>query len=301
MNSQSKLPTAILNGYLVIFFVYMFAPLIVMSLAAFNSYDYPSVTQWRGWTLKWFGALMQDERILEGVRNSFIVALGVIAISLPLGLSGAFILTRLSSRWNGLLYGVMVSPILTPGIILGISTLIFWRNFDVAGGLFLTILAQSSFIASYSMLMFMARLQRQDRVLEEAALDLGASNVLVFRSITLPFLYPTIVTAAVIAFLQSIENYNTTVFAIGGDWTLVTEIGSRFRFGLSPVINVIGVIFVVITVAAAAGYAYYQERERKRAVALARERKAADRKLAGGADGADGIGHENSFPVPAGA
>ena len=112
------------------------------------------------------------------------------------------------------------------------------------------------------------RLQRQDRVLEEAALDLGASSFFMFRRITLPFLAPTIVTAAVIAFLQSIENYNTTVFAIGGDWTLVTEIGSRFRFGLSPVINVIGVLFVLVTVLAATVYTIQKERERKRKAAM---------------------------------
>ena len=115
------------------------------------------------------------------------------------------------------------------------------------------------------MLMFMARLQRQDRMLEEAALDLGASTFMVFRRITLPFLAPTIFTAAVIAFLQSIENYNTTVFAIGGNWTLVTEIGSRFRFGLSPVINVIGVIFVAITIVAASAYTLLRQREARRA------------------------------------
>jgi spermidine/putrescine transport system permease protein len=254
----------LLDAYILLFFVYLFAPLLVMSLAAFNDYQYPSVTQWRGLTLRWFGELARDGRMGQGVVNSLIIALGVIALSLPFGLAGALILTRLQSRWNGLLYGILVSPILTPGIILGISTLIFWRNFGVGGGLLLACVAQSSFIASYSMLLFMARLQRQDRTLEEAALDLGASNVMVFRRITLPFLAPTVATAAVIGLLQSIENYNTTVFAIGGDWTLVTEIGSRFRFGLSPVINVIGVIFVAITVLAAVTWTLIRERERRR-------------------------------------
>lgn len=260
---EGRWANVVLNTYLVIFFVYLFAPLAVMALAAFNAYDYPSVTQWRGWTLKWFGELAGDQRILQGLWNSIIVGIGVIVISIPLGLAGAFILTRLQSRWNGVLYGALVSPILTPGIILGISTLIFWRNFEVPGGLFIAMMAQSTFIASYSMLLFMARLQRQDRSLEEAALDLGASSFLVFRRITIPFLAPTIFTAAVIAFLQSIENYNTTVFAIGGNWTLVTEIGSRFRFGLSPVINVIGVIFVVLTIVAATIYVILKERDRK--------------------------------------
>ncbi len=258
----------ILKVYIGVFFIYLFAPLLVMSLAAFNAYDYPSITQWRGWTLQWFGELAEDQRILQGIVNSLIVAVGVIVISLPLGLSGAFILTRLQSRYNNILYAILVSPLLMPGIILGISTLIFWGRFSVPGGLLLTVLAQASFIASYSMLLFMARLQRQDRVLEEAALDLGASSFFMFRRITLPFLAPTIVTAAVIAFLQSIENYNTTVFAIGGDWTLVTEIGSRFRFGLSPVINVIGVLFVLVTVLAATVYTIRKERERKRKAAM---------------------------------
>ena len=257
----------VLNAYLVIFFTYLFAPLLVMSLAAFNDFPYPSVTQWRGWTLKWFGALADDTRMWQGVIHSLIIAAGVIALALPLGLAGALILTRWQSRWNGLAYGVMVSPILTPGIILGISTLIFWQNFGVGGGKFVAMVAQSTFIASYSMLMFMARLQRQDRTLEEAALDLGASPAMVLRRITLPFLAPTMFTAAVIGFLQSIENYNTTVFAIGGDWTLVTEIGSRFRFGLSPVINVIGVIFVAVTVIAAAVYVALKQREQQRAKA----------------------------------
>ena len=252
---------AILTGYLVLFYVYLFAPLVIMSLAAFNAYPYPSVTQWQGWTLQWFPALMADERMWQGALHSLVIGLGVIVISLPLGLAGALLLTRLESRWTGLLYGIMVSPILTPGIILGISTLIFWGRLGVGAGKLTATIAQSTFIAAYAMLLFMARLQRQDRTLEEAALDLGASSFLVFRRITLPFLAPTIATAAVIGFLQSLENYNTTVFSIGGDWTLVTEIGSRFRFGLSPVINAIGVIFVVVTVIAASLYVLARQRE----------------------------------------
>ncbi|MFO0992439.1 MAG: ABC transporter permease [Hyphomicrobiales bacterium] len=259
--ARRKWSGLLLNAYLVLFFVYLFAPLVVMSLAAFNAYSQPSITQWHGWTLKWFGALASDQRILEGLFNSILIGAGVVVAAVPLGLAGALLLTRVEGRYNGILYGVMVSPILTPGIILGISTLVFWRNFGVAGGLLLAGTAQATFIASYSMLMFMARLQRQDRTLEEAALDLGASPWLLFRRVTLPFLMPTIATAAVIGFLQSIENYNTTVFAIGGDWTLVTEIGSRFRFGLTPVINAIGVIFVALTIIGAVAWTVLRRRE----------------------------------------
>lgn len=240
---------ALLNGYLLVFFAYMFLPLGFMVIAAFNAAPTPSVTDWQGFTLRWFAELPQDKRFVQGLWHSLAIAGGVIAFSIPLGLSGAFILTRMQSRATTVLYTVLVSPVLIPGIVLGVTTMIFWRDyFGLQAGLFTAMIAQTSFIASYCMLMFMARLQRQDRVLEEAALDLGATPMLVFRRITIPFLMPTILTACVISFLQSIENYNTTFFAIGSSWTLVTEIGSRMRFGLSPMINAIGVIFIAITI-----------------------------------------------------
>ncbi|GGE92824.1 ABC transporter permease [Stappia taiwanensis] len=252
---------AILNGYLVLFFAYMFLPLLFMVVAAFNANPTPSVTDWQGFSFRWFAELPQDERFLQGLVHSLAIAIGVIVIAIPLGLAGALVLTRLQSRGTTVLYTVLVSPILTPGIVLGATTMIFWRDaFGVQAGLLTATIAQAGFIASYCMLMFMARLQRQDRVLEEAALDLGASSVFVFRRITLPFLMPTILTASVISFLQSIENYNTTFFAIGSSWTLVTEIGARMRFGLSPVVNVIGVIFVAITIVAATAWVLSRRR-----------------------------------------
>ena len=273
----------VLTLYLGVFFLYLFVPLGIMVLAAFNANSTPSATDWQGFTLDWFTGrfddggnlevrgLPQDARFLQGLWHSLLIALGAIVISIPLGLSGALLLTRLQSRANTLLYTLMVSPILMPGIVLGVSTMIFWRDmFGVEAGLFTAMVAQSVFISSFCMLMFMARLQRQDRLLEEAGLDLGASPFLVFRRITLPFLMPTIATAAVIAFLQSFENYNTTFFAIGGSWTLVTEIGARMRFGLSPVVNALGVIFVVITVVAAVAYVMLRRRAGARARAMGR-------------------------------
>ena len=272
---------AILNLYMLLFFLYLFVPLLIMVFAAFNSNDTPSITDWNGFTLDWFTGgfdaegdvvvrgLPQETRFLQGLWHSIVIALGVIVISIPLGLSGALLLTRLDTNASTLLYTILVSPILIPGIVLGVSTMIFWRDvFGVEAGLFTAMVAQSVFIASYCMLLFMARLQRQDRVLDEAALDLGASSFMVFRRITLPFLAPTIATATVIAFLQSIENYNTTFFAIGGSWTLVTEIGARMRFGVSPVINAIGVIFVTFTVIAAVTYVLLKRRADAKASAV---------------------------------
>lgn len=242
----------LLKVYLGLFFFVLFAPIVIMVVAAFNAYPSPSITVWQGVTLKWFAAIFQDARMMTGLFNSLLIACGVIAIAIPLGLAGALLLTRLESRANGILYTILVAPIMIPGIVLGVTTMIFWRDaFGVDAGLFTAMMAQTGFIASYCLLMFMARLARQDRSLDEAAADLGATPFFTFRRVTLPFLSPTIGMASVLAFLQSIENFPTTFFAIGPDYTLVTEIASRMRFGLSPMINAIGVIFIVVTVVAA--------------------------------------------------
>lgn len=264
MSQSGPGSTWVLRLYMAVFFAYMFLPLGVMVAAGVNDYSPPSITVWRGFTLRWFSEFWADARMWSGLVNSLAIAAAVVALALPMGLAGALLLTQLGRRTAGLVYTVMVSPLLTPGIIIGISTVIFWRNLNVTAGLFTAILAQSAFIASYAMLMFMARLQRQDTTLEEAALDLGATRARAFRRITVPFLKPTIVTAAVIAFLQSFENYNTTIFSIGGNHTLVTEIGARMRFGISPIVNAIGILFIIVTVICAIAWAALRQRERLR-------------------------------------
>jgi spermidine/putrescine transport system permease protein len=241
--------------YLVMFFGYLFLPLAVMSAATFNDSRFPTILPWAGTTLKWFGALLDDKQMWQALVNSLVVGLGVIAVSLPTGVAAALLLTSLHDRARNVVYAVMVSPLLTPGVIIGISTLVFWdRAFGMPGGILLTVLAQATFITGYVMLMVLARLQRFDPTLEEAALDLGATHVQVFRRITLPFLAPSLATGAVIAFLQSFENYNTTLFVKGLDTTLTVYLASQVRTGLTPAVNALGVILIGLTVIGAVLY-----------------------------------------------
>lgn len=253
------------GAYLGLFFLYLFLPLIVMSAATFNTSRFPTVTPWMGFTLGWFAALWADHRMWAALGTSLVVAAGVIALAVPLGLAAALLLDRLHSRARTFLYALMVSPLLTPGVIVGISTLVFWRQwFGVSGGLFLTIVAQSSFIAAYAMLLFLARLQRFDATLEEAALDLGATHGQVFRRITLPYLMPAILSAAFLAFLQSFENYNTTLFVRGLDTTLTVYIASKVRTGLTPAVNALSLILIALTVLGAIAYEVLRRREARR-------------------------------------
>jgi spermidine/putrescine transport system permease protein len=268
----------ILNAYIWAFLAFMFAPLVLMIIASFNDASPPSVTDWRGLTGKWYAFFWMSEaelradpvlRALDRDRfigcfgNSLQVAAVVVPLSLILGLSGAVMLTRWRSRANGLLWWVLLSPMLAPGIVLGLSALVFWSRLGVGAGLFTIMMAQVTFVAGYPMLILMARLQRQPVELEEAALDLGATPFLVFRRITLPFLLPALASAAVIALLSSIENYNTTMFAKGGACTFATEIGamSRNPNGHPPVINAVGSVIILITVSAALVHAVLTRRE----------------------------------------
>jgi spermidine/putrescine transport system permease protein len=272
----------VLGLYLLLFFIYMFGPLVIMTLAAFNDSPYPTVTTWQGWTFRWFGVLFTNDEMWVAIQNSVLIGVGVMLLSVPCGLAGALLLTRmrLSKTSHNIIYGVLVSPVLAPGILLGISTLIFWQNFGIGGGIGLAMVAQTSFISAYCMLLFMARLQRFDITLEEAALDLGASHTQVFRRILLPFLRPVIVTACVLAFLQSLENYNTTVFAIGGGRTMMIEIASNVRHGLTPMVNALAVVLIGCTVLLAFAYEIHRRIELKRAGRRASAARAADEKPA---------------------
>ncbi len=258
-NSLIRIAT---KGYLLVFFGYMFLPLVFMVIAAFNTPGIPQAIPFEGFTFKWFDRLFGNEPLWAAVLNSVIIGCGVICLSTFLGLAGALLLTRLQTKARTFIYGVLVSPLLTPGIILGISTLVFWNNLGVGGGLFLATLAQGTFISAYCMLLFMARLQRFDHDLEEAALDLGASHQQVFWKITVPFLKPTILTGAVIAFLQSFENFNTTVFAIGTDTTMTIQLASMARLSLTPEVNALAVIFIGLTVVIAIFYELKRRAER---------------------------------------
>jgi spermidine/putrescine transport system permease protein len=127
------------------------------------------------------------------------------------------------------------------------------------------------------MLIFMSRLQRFDRTQEEAALDLGATRTQVFFHVLLPFLKPAILSAAVLAFLSSFENYNTTTFAILAEKTLTTALAGRVRQGTTPAISALAVLIIGVTLAGALLYELLRRREQRRDEARAMAAAAAER------------------------
>lgn len=264
--------------YLLIFFTYLFGPLLMMSATAFNDNAYPQVTPWGGFTFKWFEELINDDFMVAGFINSLVIGVGVICMAVPFGLAGALMLSQMHHRVRGIYYVIVLSPILTPGLIIGISTLVFWDWMGVMfdadfespfyNGIWLTILGQATFISSYTMLIFLARLQRFDTTLEEAALDLGATRNQVFWQILVPFLKPALISAAVLAFLTSFENYNTTVFTIQAESTLTTVLASKVRLGITPAVSALAVLIIGLTLIGATVHEILRRRENTKSVKI---------------------------------
>jgi len=284
--SSKLVMRGMIGFYIFLFFLYLFGPLLVMSVTAFNTSSYPQAVPFEGFTLDWFVKLWNDRAMMSGLWNSIIIGLGVVALSVPVGLAASIIMSQIYHRARGLFYLITISPVLTPGVIIGISTVIFWKDVlsvtDVTKavfykGIILAIFGQASFVSAYALLIIMARLQRFDRAQEEAALDLGASYPQVFWHILLPFLKPALISAAVIGFLSSFENYNTTTFAILADKTLVTVLAGQVRQGTTPALSALAVIIIGISLAGAITFEILKRREERQAERAKESAKMAER------------------------
>ena len=284
---SGHLMNALLGIYIFIFFTYLFGPLLIMSVTAFNSAEFPSITPWECFSWRWFNegkiaydgqklaGLATDWRLHDGFISSLIIGIGVVILSVPIGLAASIVLTQVHSRLRTIFYSISIMPVLFPGVIIGISTVVLWDRIATIGGegfisdlgrngIFLTILGQTCFISTYCFLIFVARLQRFDQTQEEAALDLGATQTQVFFKILIPYLMPAIASSAVIAFLASFENYNTTVFSILSDQTLTTVIASKVRLGISPAISALALVIILLTLMLAIAYEVIRRREYKK-------------------------------------
>ncbi|HYR00212.1 MAG TPA: ABC transporter permease [Casimicrobiaceae bacterium] len=260
---RSRLERLAVGGYVVAFFVFLFLPLAVVAIFAFNDANYPA-PPWRGFTLDWFTGgsgrtgLFADRALLASIWTSVVVAFWVTVLAVAGGTVNAFLLERARFRGKAALSLAMLAPLVIPGVILGISILAFASRLarfadDAFGleleflrpGLPLVVAGQFSFIVSIATLTIAARLKRFDSALEEAALNLGATRAAVLRTVTLPYLRPALVGAAAIAFLMSFENFNTTLMLVGSDPPLTIMMYGRMREGASPVLNAVSLFLMV--------------------------------------------------------
>lgn len=253
------------RGYVLLFFIYLAAPLAAATAFAFNDSLFPS-PPWMGFTLDWFFSdtdpkigMFHDRRLMRGLQNSLFIGVIVSSLSVAVGTSNAFLFERKVFPGKTLLYILMIIPLVIPGVILGISILVFASSIanqveDAWGydwsllrpGLLLVILGQFSFLTTITTLVIGARLRKFDVAMEEAALNLGASRLRVLATVTLPFLKPALIAALLVGFLVSFENFNTTLMLVGSDAPLTITMYDRIaKVGSTPVLNAVSLFLIV--------------------------------------------------------
>lgn len=267
--------------FTLLYFVFLFAPLVVTMILAFNNSMFPSLP-WKGFTLAWFfgegpekTGLFYDKMNLRAIATSFKVAISVSILSVAVGTMAAFLFEQEDFKFKGALYFLMIAPLVIPGVILGISILLFSTTVGLfientfgidikilRPGFWLIVLGQFSFITTIVTMTISARLKKFDRALEEAASDLGANRFEVIRLITLRYLKPSIIGGAAIAFLMSFENFNTTTFLISSQPTLPIILYQQVRDGSTPVINAISFILIMSVSIIAVANLYYGSKEK---------------------------------------
>jgi spermidine/putrescine transport system permease protein len=230
--------------------VYAFLHLPVLILIAF-SFNESRFAVWTGFSWRWYQALADDPRILRALGNSLIVAIVSTAVATALGTLAAYAMRRFPGRGNRALDQALRVSLVTPEIVTGVSLLAFFQwAFRFAGlglGLHTIIIAHVAFSMAFVLLVVRARLGSLDPALEEAAMDLGASQWSAFFRVTLPLLRPGILAAALLAFILSFDDYVITSLVAGvGSETLPMVIYSMARRGISPVVNALSALLVVV-------------------------------------------------------
>ncbi len=228
-------------------FLFLYAPIAMLIAFSFN--DSKSQSVWKGFTLSWYPAALQNELVRAAVGRSLIAAT---ITTLVAGLIGTLAGLALARRFPGrrATTGLLYLPILIPEVVLGVALLTFFAALNWQLSATTVILSHIAFSTSYVAIVVRARLEGFDRSLEEAARDLGAAPAAVFWRVKFPLILPGIVAGALLAFTVSLDDYVITSFVSQQFQTLPVYIYSQVKRGVTPEINAVSTLLLVLTIAA---------------------------------------------------
>ena len=235
-----------LTAFTIAIYAFLFAPIVVLIVFSFNQSR--RNFQWLGFTTDWYARLLANDDLLDALwvtlQVAAIAVIGATIVGSLLGLG----LARLRFRGSSAVQTLLLLPMVTPEIIMGISLLVFFTQlFGLNGSIWQISLAHITFCISYVAITVRARAASLNPQLEEAARDLGASALGAFRYVTLPLLAPAIAAGAMLAFALSFDDLIVTSFNAGvGSTTLPIAIYSAIKFGVTPQINAISTIIVAV-------------------------------------------------------
>ena len=227
-------------------FMFLYAPIAILMLYSFNGQGVGGFPP-RNLTLAWYAELFRDSAIWNSVLNSVLVALAAVAIALLFGIPGALALDRAQFPGKTAFRRLVLLPLIVPGIITGLSLLMFFVAMNLQLGLLTITIGHGSALISVATTEVFAGLQKFDRAQEEASLDLGANYWQTFWKVTLPNLWLPIIGAALLIFTLSVDEIAVSFFLIGRDNTLPLEIWSRLRRGMTPEINAVSTLIFLFS------------------------------------------------------
>jgi spermidine/putrescine transport system permease protein len=249
MSSASRNSTRapLLAIFSVLVFVFLYLPIVVLILYSFNEQGVGGFPP-KHFTLHWYRLLFADGPIWDSVLNSLLVAAGAVAVSLTLGLLAALALDRANFPGKSLFRRLVLLPLVLPGIITGLSLLMFVDRAGIQLSLLTVFLGHGTALISVATTELFAGLQKMDRAQEEASLDLGATPWQTFWHITLPNLKLSLIASALLIFTLSMDEIAVTFFLLGRDNTLPLEVWARLRRGITPEINAISTLIFAVSV-----------------------------------------------------
>lgn len=256
---------SLIRLYTILVYVFMFAPIAVVMVLAFNSSQFGGFPI-EGFSLRWFYRLAENEAIMRALKTSLGLGLLTAMISTTIGILAALALVRYQFRGKDFITTVLISPVLVPETVLAVGLLIFLRWLHMPRSFLLLLLGHSIIALPFVVLVVQARLVGIKKEYEEAARSLGANPFQTFFSVTLPLLAPAVFAGALFAFTISFDNITATLFwRPSGMETVPTQIFGMLRNSVSPEINALGFVMIVITVGVpllAGGLARYFSRKK---------------------------------------
>jgi len=242
----SKNGSRLLRVFFALVVVFLYAPIVILLIFSFNNSQVPTFPL-SGFTLHWYRAFAANSDLRGALQTSAIIAALSSIGAVVLGMLASIALVRRSFRGKAPVSALLLSPLVIPYVVLGISLLLLFHTIGIPRSLLTVIIGHIVISLPYAILVLMPRLQQIDSSLEEAAYDLGAGRLRTFRSITLPLILPAVVSAYLIAFTTSFDEYAVASFVVGTRVTFPIYLYSALRFP-NQLPQVIAVAVVVITI-----------------------------------------------------
>ncbi len=240
---------SLIRLYTILIYIFMFAPIVVVIVLSFNPEQFGSFPM-KGFSLRWFVKLAQNQTILIAFKNSLILGAFTAVVSTAFGILASLAFARYDFPGKNTLNTLLLAPIMIPEVILGVALLLFIRWLQQPKSFALLVIGHVVLTLPYVLLIVQARLGGIKKEYEEAARSLGANPFQAFKEVTLPLLTPAILAGMLFSFTISFDDITATLFwATAQNQTVPVKIFGMLRNSISPEINALGAVMIVLTIA----------------------------------------------------